>query len=53
MLGGLEGFSRICADVGVDSRYSEGILGVLCCDVSVGVSGIVILEVSEIVGVGD
>ena len=51
--GGLKGFSRICSDVGVEPKYSEGILERLCCEMSVGVSGKVLLEISEVVGVGD
>ena len=46
--GGLKGFSRICAEVGVDPKFSEWMLGV-----RVGVSGSVILEFSEDDGVGD
>ena len=52
-LGELKGFSRICSDVGVEPKYSEGILEVLCCEMSVGVSGNVLLEFSEVDGVGD
>ena len=37
-LGGLRGFSRICSDVGVEPKYSDGIIEVLCCESSVGVS---------------
>ena len=51
--GGLKGFSRICWDVGVEPRLSEGIFEVLCCERSVGVSGSVMLESSDVVGVGD
>ena len=36
---GLKGFSRICSDVGVEPKYSEGRLEVLRCEKSVGVSG--------------
>ena len=52
-LGGLNGFSRICCYVGVEPRYSEGIFEVLCCERSVGVSGSVLLESSEVVGVNE
>ena len=52
-LGGLKGFSRICSDVGVEPKKSEGILEVLCCERSVRISGNVLLEISEVVGVGD
>ena len=52
-VGGLKGFSRICSDVGVEPKKSEGMLEVLCCERSVGVSGNVLLETSEVVGVGD
>ena len=32
--GGLKGFSRICSDVGFDhSKYSDGMFGVLCCEI--------------------
>ena len=51
--GGLKGLSRICSDVGVEPKYSEGIFEVLCRESSVGVSGNVLLEFSGIVGVGD
>ena len=52
-LGGLKGFSRICSDVGVEPKQSKGILEVLCCERSVGVSGNVLLKFSEVIGVGD
>ena len=51
--GGLKGFSRIFCDVGVEPRQSEGIFEVLCCEKSVGVSGSVLLESSEVDGVDD
>ena len=31
-VGGLKGFSRICLDVGVDPKYSDGMFGVFCCE---------------------
>ena len=46
--GGLKGFSWIFCDVGVEPRQSEGIFEVLCCEKSVGVSGSVLLESSEV-----
>ena len=51
--GGLKGFSRICCDVEVEPRLSEGIFEMLRCERSVGVSGSVLVESSEIVGFGD
>ena len=52
-LGGLKGFSRICSDVGVEPKQSEGILEVLRCERSGGVSSNVLFGFSEVVGVGD
>ena len=52
-LGGLKGFSRICSDVGVEPKKSEGILEVLRCERSGGVSGNVLLKISEVVGDND
>ena len=31
MAGGLKGFSRICSDVGVEPKKSEGMFDVFCC----------------------
>ena len=31
-MGGLNGFSLIFSDVGVEPRLSDGILGVFCCN---------------------
>ena len=53
MSGGLNGFSLICSDVGVEHKLSDGIFEMLCCAARVGVSGNVLLESSEVVGVGD
>ena len=51
--GGLKGFSLIYSDVGVESKKSDGIFKKLCCEVKLGVSGNVLQEISEVVGVGD
>ena len=32
MAAGIKGFSRICSDVGVEPKYSDGMFDVLCCD---------------------
>ena len=50
-LGGVT--SRICSDVGVEPKYSEGILEVLRCERSGGVSGNVLFGFSGVIGVGD
>ena len=52
-LGGLKGFSRICSDVGIEPKQSEGILEVLRCERSGGVSGNVLFGFSGVIGVGD
>ena len=31
-VGGLEGFSRFCLEIGVDPKYSDGTIGVFCCE---------------------
>ena len=48
-----EAFLRICSEVGVEPRQSDGIIEMLCCEVSVGISGNVLLESSEVLGVSD
>ena len=48
-----EAFLRICSEVGVEPRQSDGIFEMLCCEVSVGISGNVLLESSEVLGVSD
>ena len=35
--GGLKGFSRLCSDVVVEPKYSDGMFEVVCCDAVVGV----------------
>ena len=51
--GGLKGLSRICSDVGVEPKYSEGIFEVLRCERSVGVSGNMLFGFSGVLGDGD
>ena len=50
--GGLKGFSLNSSDVGVEPKYSDGRFEMLCCEASVGNVGTVVLESSEVVGVG-
>ena len=45
--GGLKGFSRICSDVGVEPKSSDGIFEVLCCEAIGGVSANGLLERSK------
>ena len=50
---GLKGFSRICSDVGVEPKQSEGRLEVLRCERSVGVSGNIPMGFSGVLSDGD
>ena len=54
-VGGLKGFSRICLEVGVGPKDSDGKFGVFCCEVfwsDRGVLCIVLLERFRGVDVG-
>ena len=51
--GGLKRLSRICSDVGVEPKQSDGIFKVLRCEAIGGVSGNVLLEKSKGFDVGN
>ena len=53
VFGGLKGFSRIFSDVEVEPKYSDVKFEMLYCERRVRVSGNLLLESSDSVGVGD